>query len=40
MPATALSRQLYDRLIHMGGGDLDHAALIMALDPDYPGDGG
>jgi len=39
MPATALSRDLYDRLIDMGGGDLDHAALIKALDADYPGEG-
>jgi len=34
LPATALSRDLYDRLIANGGGDLDHAALIKALDPD------
>ncbi|MBE0582924.1 MAG: NAD(P)-dependent oxidoreductase [Desulfofustis sp.] len=27
MPATALSRELYDRLIAAGGADLDHAAL-------------
>jgi 2-hydroxy-3-oxopropionate reductase len=27
MPATALSRDLYDRLIGAGGADLDHAAL-------------
>ena len=34
LPATALSRDLYDRLIASGGGDLDHAALIKAIDPD------
>jgi len=28
MPATALSRDLYDRLIAAGDGDLDHAALF------------
>ncbi|MCB2216532.1 MAG: NAD(P)-dependent oxidoreductase [Desulfobulbaceae bacterium] len=28
MPATALSRDLYDRLIDDGDGDLDHAALF------------
>lgn len=28
MPATALSRELYDRLIAAGGADLDHAALF------------
>jgi 3-hydroxyisobutyrate dehydrogenase-like beta-hydroxyacid dehydrogenase len=28
MPATALSRDLYDRLIDNGDGDLDHAALF------------
>jgi 3-hydroxyisobutyrate dehydrogenase-like beta-hydroxyacid dehydrogenase len=28
MPATALSRDLYDRLIAAGGSDLDHAALF------------
>ena len=28
MPATALSRDLYDRLIEAGDGDLDHAALF------------
>lgn len=34
MPATSLSRDLYDRLIANGDGDLDHAALIKAIDPD------
>ena len=33
LPATALSRDLYDRLIEAGGGDLDHAGLIKAIDP-------
>jgi 3-hydroxyisobutyrate dehydrogenase-like beta-hydroxyacid dehydrogenase len=32
MPATALSRDLYDRLIEHGGGDLDHSALFSLLD--------
>lgn len=32
MPATALSRELYDRLIEQGGGDLDHSALFSLLD--------
>ncbi len=34
LPATALSRDLYDRIIDAGMGDLDHAALIKAIDPD------
>lgn len=32
MPATALSRDLYDRLIEEGGADLDHSALFTLLD--------
>lgn len=32
MPATALSRELYDRLIEQGGADLDHSALFTLLD--------
>jgi 3-hydroxyisobutyrate dehydrogenase-like beta-hydroxyacid dehydrogenase len=32
MPATALSRELYDRLIAQGGADLDHAALFTLLE--------
>ncbi len=32
MPATALSRQLYDRLIEAGGADLDHSALFKLLE--------
>jgi len=32
MPATSLSRDLYDRLIENGGGDLDHSALFTLLD--------
>ena len=32
MPATALSRYLYDRLIENGGADLDHSALFTLLD--------
>lgn len=34
LPATALTRELYDRLIEMGGGELDHSALIKVLDLD------
>ncbi len=34
MPATALCRDLYDKLIEAGMGGLDHAALIKAIDPD------
>jgi 3-hydroxyisobutyrate dehydrogenase-like beta-hydroxyacid dehydrogenase len=34
MPATALSRDLYDKVIEAGFGDLDHSALIKAIDPD------
>jgi len=33
LPATRLSRDLYDKLIAQGDGDLDHAALIKAIDP-------
>lgn len=32
LPATRLSRTLYDWLIENGGADLDHAALIKAID--------
>lgn len=32
LPATCLSRDLYDWLIENGGADLDHAALIKAID--------
>lgn len=32
LPATLLSRTLYDWLIENGGADLDHAALIKAID--------
>nr|WP_281396721.1 NAD(P)-dependent oxidoreductase [Roseospira visakhapatnamensis] len=32
LPATTLARDLYDRLIARGEGDLDHAALIRVLD--------
>jgi 3-hydroxyisobutyrate dehydrogenase-like beta-hydroxyacid dehydrogenase len=35
LPATALNRDLYDRLIGAGDGDLDHSALVRALD-DWP----
>lgn len=32
MPATSLSRSLYDKLIEKGGADLDHSALFTLLD--------
>ena len=32
LPATALNRDLYDKLIEMGGGELDHSALIKVLE--------
>jgi len=34
MPATALNMSLYDRLIAAGFGELDHSALIKAIDPE------
>lgn len=34
MPATALNMALYDKLIEAGMGDLDHSALIKAIDPE------
>jgi len=34
MPATSLNRDLYDIIINAEMGDLDHAALIKAIDPD------
>jgi len=37
MPATALCKELYERLIDRGDGELDHSALIRALDPDTAG---
>jgi len=33
LPATALNRDLYDRLVEMGHGGLDHSALIKVIDP-------
>jgi len=35
LPATALGRELYDKLIEAGHGGLDHSALIKAIDPDW-----
>ena len=35
LPATTLGRDLYDTLIKAGHGDLDHSALIKAIDPDW-----
>jgi 2-hydroxy-3-oxopropionate reductase len=32
LPATALNRHLYQRLIDQGGGSLDHSALIQVLE--------
>ena len=34
LPATALNMALYDKVIEAGHGELDHAALIKAIDPD------
>ena len=34
LPATSLGRALYDKLIQLGHGDLDHAALIKVLERD------
>ncbi len=34
MPATALNMALYDKLIAAGHGELDHSALIKAIDPE------
>ncbi len=34
LPATALNMALYDIVIEAGHGELDHAALIKAIDPD------
>ncbi|MBT4889497.1 MAG: NAD(P)-dependent oxidoreductase [Rhodospirillales bacterium] len=35
LPATALCRDLYDKLIDAGHGGLDHSALIKAIDTDW-----
>jgi len=35
LPATTLGRNLYDALIKAGHGDLDHSALIKAIDPEW-----
>ena len=32
LPATSMSRDLYDQLIEAGGGNLDHAALFKVID--------
>ncbi len=32
LPATRLNRDLYDRLIDQGGGNLDHSALVKVID--------
>ncbi len=34
LPATTMNRDLYDQMIEAGHGNLDHAALIKAIDPD------
>jgi len=34
LPATELGRDLYDKLIDAGHGNLDHSELIKAIDPD------
>ena len=35
MPATDLSRKLYDNLVAIDGEELDHSALIKVLDPNW-----
>ncbi len=35
LPATSMSRDLYDKVIEAGNGDLDHSALITAIDTDW-----
>lgn len=35
LPATALSRSLYDQVIDAGNGGLDHAGLVTAIDKDW-----
>jgi 3-hydroxyisobutyrate dehydrogenase-like beta-hydroxyacid dehydrogenase len=35
MPATDLSRELYNNLVARDGEELDHSALIKVLDPDW-----
>jgi len=37
LPATGLNKKLFERLIESGDGELDHSALIKALDPDWTG---
>ena len=32
LPATELNRDLYQKLIEEGEGELDHSALVLALD--------
>ena len=32
LPATALNLKLYDQLIAMGAGELDHSALVKVID--------
>ncbi len=34
LPATALGKKLYESLIEQGYGELDHSALIKAIDPE------
>lgn len=36
LPATSLCRDLYDKVIEQGDGQLDHAGLIRAIRPDWP----
>lgn len=36
LPATKMSRTLYEKVIDLGNADLDHAGLITAIDPDWP----
>lgn len=35
LPGLARNKQLWDALIEAGGADLDHSAIIKAIDPDW-----
>jgi 3-hydroxyisobutyrate dehydrogenase-like beta-hydroxyacid dehydrogenase len=35
LPATSLSRKLFDKLVALDGGEIDHSALIKVLDPNW-----
>ena len=35
LPATSLSRKLFDKLVALDGEEIDHSALIKVLDPNW-----